>query len=116
MNVPAADLRVRVSARTEVGPIAVLDLVASGGDGLPGWAPGAHVEVLLAGGLVRQYSLCGTEPGHWRIAVLEAGGRRLGGCVERSRRWGDRARELRRANPRRISYRGFTPFLKSSQV
>ena len=32
MNVPAADLRVRVSARTEVGPIAVLDLVPSGGE------------------------------------------------------------------------------------
>ena len=39
--------------------------------GLPGWEPGAHVDVLLPNGLVRQYSLC-SEPDqpHWRLAVL----------------------------------------------
>jgi ferredoxin-NADP reductase len=41
------------------------------GGRLPGWEPGAHVDVLLDGGLERQYSLCGdpTDP-DWRIAVL----------------------------------------------
>lgn len=45
---------------------------------LPMWRPGAHVDVVLSNGLVRQYSLCGdpAERGSWRIAVLkEAAGR-----------------------------------------
>ncbi|MFF3603195.1 PDR/VanB family oxidoreductase [Streptomyces sp. NPDC002463] len=29
------------------------------GDGLPAWQPGAHVDLVLPSGLVRQYSLCG---------------------------------------------------------
>ncbi|GAB3200131.1 PDR/VanB family oxidoreductase [Nocardioides hungaricus] len=43
---------------------------------LPAWTPGAHVDVRLPNGLVRQYSLCG-EPGasSWRIAVLHEPGR-----------------------------------------
>lgn len=38
---------------------------------LPAWEAGAHVDVLLPNGLVRQYSLC-SEPGEplWRLAVL----------------------------------------------
>lgn len=41
------------------------------GDDLPGWSAGAHLDVLLPNGLVRQYSLC-SDPadGSWRIAVL----------------------------------------------
>ncbi len=40
-------------------------------EALPEWEPGAHVDVLLPNGVLRQYSLC-SEPGnsHWRIAVL----------------------------------------------
>src|SRR2546430_3232023 len=39
---------------------------------LPGWTPGAHVDLVLSASLVRQYSLCGspTATGTWRIAVL----------------------------------------------
>lgn len=44
---------------------------------LPVWAPGAHVDVHLPAGMVRQYSLCGDPANRrrWRIAVLleEAG-------------------------------------------
>jgi ferredoxin-NADP reductase len=43
----------------------------AGGD-LPGWQPGAHVDLHLPGGFVRQYSLSG-DPGDrraWRVAVL----------------------------------------------
>ncbi|MFF3016490.1 PDR/VanB family oxidoreductase [Streptomyces sp. NPDC057939] len=38
---------------------------------LPAWAPGAHVDVVLPSGLVRQYSLCGdpAEAGRYTIAV-----------------------------------------------
>lgn len=42
---------------------------AAGGD-LPQWTPGAHVDLLLPNGLVRQYSLCGPPGGDYRIAVL----------------------------------------------
>ncbi|MEU3885490.1 PDR/VanB family oxidoreductase [Streptomyces sp. NPDC029041] len=42
------------------------------GEPLPAWAPGAHVDVLPAPGLERQYSLCGdpADRSAWRIAVL----------------------------------------------
>jgi ferredoxin-NADP reductase len=42
-----------------------------GGD-LPAWTPGAHVDLELGGGLVRQYSLSGSpaERRQWRVAVL----------------------------------------------
>lgn len=44
---------------------------ASGGE-LPAWEPGAHIDVLIAPGLERQYSLCGdpADRRRWRIAVL----------------------------------------------
>ena len=48
----------------------------------PAWEPGAHIDVILPSGMVRQYSLCG-PPGDresWRIAVLrEPPGRGRGG-------------------------------------
>lgn len=38
---------------------------------LPAWTPGAHVDLLLAPDLVRQYSLCGDpDDPTWRVAVL----------------------------------------------
>ncbi|WP_282701382.1 PDR/VanB family oxidoreductase [Streptomyces sp. CC219B] len=42
------------------------------GEPLPAWEPGAHVDLLLAPGLERQYSLCGNPDDRtsWRIAVL----------------------------------------------
>lgn len=53
------------------------------GADLPPWQPGAHVEVRLPSGRLRQYSLCGDpgDRGSWRIGVLrEQAGR--GGSVE----------------------------------
>lgn len=62
-----------VAARSAVADdVVLLDLAAPGGDPLPGWSPGAHVDLLLPDGLERQYSLCG-DPGdraRWRVAVL----------------------------------------------
>ncbi len=39
----------------------------------PSWTPGAHLDLLLAPGLVRQYSLCGdpADSEYLRVAVLE---------------------------------------------
>ena len=55
-----------------------LDLRDPAGAPLPGWAPGAHIDLLLAPGLIRQFSLCGdpADANCWKIAVLrEPGGR-----------------------------------------
>ncbi len=52
--------------------LAVLELVAADGGALPAYAAGAHVEVEIAEGVVRPYSLCATpeQAGAWRIGVL----------------------------------------------
>lgn len=49
-----------------------LTLADPQGGGLPEWAPGAHIDLMLDEGLVRQYSLCGSpaDRSQWRIAVL----------------------------------------------
>ncbi|WP_176445603.1 PDR/VanB family oxidoreductase [Blastococcus mobilis] len=57
--------------RQEAEHVVSFALARRDGQPLPEWEPGAHVDVLIAGDLVRQYSLCSTpsEP-TWRIAVL----------------------------------------------
>jgi ferredoxin-NADP reductase len=52
--------------------VVALDLVHPGGDDLPSWEPGAHIDLLLEDGLVRQYSLCGDprDAKAWRVGVL----------------------------------------------
>ncbi|MFB7213765.1 PDR/VanB family oxidoreductase [Streptomyces sp. NPDC056255] len=49
-----------------------LTLTDPSGAPLPPWTPGAHVDLHVAPGLVRQYSLCSDpeDTGHYRIAVL----------------------------------------------
>lgn len=49
----------------------VVSFVLSGDDLAP-WEPGAHIDVEIQPGLVRQYSLCGdpADRDSWRIAVL----------------------------------------------
>jgi ferredoxin-NADP reductase len=49
-----------------------LELRDPQGAALPSWEPGAHIDLLLTGAPVRQYSLCGNpvEVATWRIAVL----------------------------------------------
>ena len=49
-----------------------LTLRAADGGELPPWRPGAHVDLVLEPGLVRQYSLCGdpADRHRWRLAVL----------------------------------------------
>lgn len=58
-----------IVSRTEPAD-GVLCLTLESADLLP-WTPGAHVDVALPSGLVRQYSLCGdpSERGRYRIAV-----------------------------------------------
>ncbi|MCK8785303.1 Rieske 2Fe-2S domain-containing protein [Roseomonas sp. NAR14] len=56
----------------EAERVVALDLVAPDGGELPPFAPGAHIDVHVATGIVRQYSLCGDpeDRRRYRIAVL----------------------------------------------
>ncbi len=67
-------LRVIVRARTDLAErIVLLRLGAAEGGALPPFSPGAHIDLHLASGLVRQYSLCGDAQalaGEYEIAVL----------------------------------------------
>ncbi len=72
-----------VVGRTELAEgIVALDLASHNGRDLPAWTPGSHVDLILAPGVERQYSLCGdaSDRSQWRVAVLrEDAGR--GGSV-----------------------------------
>lgn len=71
-NAAAARFALRVVARELVAhDVVALELAPVDGGPLPEWEPGAHIDVEVAPGVERQYSLVGTTPqGHWRIAVL----------------------------------------------
>jgi ferredoxin-NADP reductase len=74
--------RMRIAARQQVAAdVVTLDLAPVDTVPLPTWGPGAHVDLEVAPGTERQYSLVTTtDDGHWRVAVLrEAAGR--GGSV-----------------------------------
>ncbi|HRD10842.1 MAG TPA: PDR/VanB family oxidoreductase [Mycobacterium sp.] len=66
-----ADLIVRRRGTPAEG-VVVLDLVHPDDEELPRWQPGAHIDLILADGLTRQYSLCGDprDSNTWRVAVL----------------------------------------------
>jgi ferredoxin-NADP reductase len=69
----ATGLELTVRTRRLVAEhVVALELVDPTGAELPDWSPGAHVDLELPGGLVRQYSLCGNpaDRSSWRIAVL----------------------------------------------
>jgi len=73
-NEPSSRLRVRVAAvKEEATEIASFELVPSDGDQLPTFTAGAHVDVHVGDGLVRQYSLCNpsSETHRYLIAVLK---------------------------------------------
>jgi ferredoxin-NADP reductase len=51
--------------------VVALTLAHPEGADLPQWSPGAHIDLMLDDGLVRQYSLCGSSKDNtWRVAVL----------------------------------------------
>ncbi|MGN6161959.1 MAG: PDR/VanB family oxidoreductase [Marmoricola sp.] len=66
-----AELEVQ-EARTVAEDVVALTLVHPGGDDLPPWTPGAHIDLVLDDDVVRQYSLCGSpaDAGRWRVGVL----------------------------------------------
>ncbi|WP_438314800.1 PDR/VanB family oxidoreductase [Streptomyces sp. HUAS TT3] len=66
---PRRRLRARIVSRTEPAQGVVRLTVES--PELPAWTPGAHVDVTLPSGRVRQYSLCGdpADTGRYTIAI-----------------------------------------------
>jgi cytochrome P450/ferredoxin-NADP reductase len=71
------------AVETVADDVIVVTLCAAAGGGLPHWEPGAHLELRLPSGRLRQYSLCSdpADLGSYDIAVLrETDGR--GGSAE----------------------------------
>lgn len=72
MPAPPAHLSLALRAVEQRTPdILACTLAHPDGSELPAWEAGAHVDVHLPGGLVRQYSLCGdpADRHHYQIAV-----------------------------------------------
>ena len=64
----------RIEAKSEAAEdIRVLDLVSADGASLPTYSAGAHIDLEIRPGLIRQYSLCEAPEGadFYRIAVLK---------------------------------------------
>lgn len=91
---PQPMLAVRVLEKREAA-IDVLSfvLVAADGGSLPSWSAGAHIDITLPNGAVRQYSLCKADPalGAYELAILrDPDGRGGSECAHRDIRVGDR--------------------------
>ncbi len=84
-----------VTARSLIADrVLALELAAADGAPLPAWEPGAHIDLLVADGVERQYSLCG-DPAEdrWTVAVLrEDAGRGGSRTVHERLQIGDRLR------------------------
>lgn len=85
-------LQVRVRALIWEAPgVLSLQLAAPDGSALPPFAPGAHIDLTLPDGTLRQYSLCG-DPGDtssYRIGVRAVSGGLSSGFVHRKLRPGE---------------------------
>lgn len=73
--------------RVEGNGVLLLDLVDRAGKPLPPFEAGAHVDLHLAPGLVRQYSLCGdpADRGRYRLGILRDPGSRGGSVAAHDR-------------------------------
>lgn len=87
------DLTVRLLSLTwEAEGVLSLVLADPEGRQLPAWEPGAHLDLILTGGVLRQYSLCGDprDRDRYRVAVLrEPSGRGGSELVHTSLRPGE---------------------------
>lgn len=83
-----ATLSVRVARKWAESPdVCALELVAADGGALPPFEAGAHIDVHLPGGLIRQYSLCNdpAESRRYLIAVLREAASRGGSSAVHDR-------------------------------
>lgn len=94
MTSPTLNVRV-VRKATEAVDIATFELVAADGSALPPFSAGAHIDVHLPHGLIRQYSLCNdpAESHRYLIGVLRDPASRGGSqAMHEQVREGDRLR------------------------
>jgi ferredoxin-NADP reductase len=93
---PDGTFELVVAAKASIAEgIVALELTRPSGEELPAWTPGAHIDLVLADDLERQFSLCGdpADAGRWRIAVLrESEGRGGSAFVHDRLAVGDRVR------------------------
>ncbi|PZQ46044.1 MAG: oxidoreductase [Rhodovulum sulfidophilum] len=84
-------LEVERVTRAAEGVVAI-DLVDPAGGALPAWEPGAHIDIELAPGLIRQYSLMGScaDPTRYRVAILREPASRGGSERAHGLRGGER--------------------------
>ena len=71
LNEPELKLRIERKQGAAEG-VTALSLVDVEGRSLPPWSPGAHIELDLGSGLIRQYSLCSPldDRTEWKVCVL----------------------------------------------
>lgn len=76
MEVLESQTLVLVDRRAAADGVAHMTLAAADGGRLPDWTAGAHIDVILDGGVTRQYSLCGDthRANQYEIAVQRADG------------------------------------------
>jgi ferredoxin-NADP reductase len=89
-----------LEVRREADGVVSIELGSNDEAALPGWSSGAHIDVILPGGAIRQYSLCGLpeDRTRWRIGVLlEPAGRGGSAFIHQHVRAGD---TLQVAGPR----------------
>jgi len=84
-NTDQTQIRLRVRRRAEIATDALLlELESVSGEALPGWEPGAHLDMRLPSGLARQYSLCGARDDRSVYVVVVLRERHGRGGSERS--------------------------------
>jgi len=87
-----ATMQVRVRALVWEAPgVLSLHLASLDGTPLPAFEPGAHIDVKLPDGTMRQYSLCGdpNDLTHYRLGIRAVSGGMSSGFVHRKLRPGD---------------------------
>ncbi len=85
-------LQVRLRAlRWEAPGVLSLELTAPDGGDLPPFEPGAHIDIKLPDGTLRQYSLCGdpNDLSHYRVGIRAISGGQSSSYVHRKLRPGD---------------------------
>ena len=91
-NAAPSNFQVRVRAmRWEAHGVLSLELSAIDGASLPSFEPGAHVDLRLPDGTLRQYSLCGdpSDRSHYRLGIRAIGGGLSSSFVHRKLRPGE---------------------------
>lgn len=87
-----ATLPVRLRAMTwEADGVIALELTPSDGNSLPPFEPGAHIDLHLPSGTMRQYSLCSdpADRSHYRVAIRAVSGGLSSQFVHRKLRPGE---------------------------